>query len=103
MNEALSHGTFLAILAMMATTVFTRFSGYWMMGRVTVTPRIRRMLEALPGSVVAALVAPVMVNEGWPAILAMIAVALMMMWRRNEFLALAVGLAIAAAMRAQGY
>lgn len=103
MNDVLPYGAILAIVAMTATTMFTRFSGYWMMGRVTLTPRIRRMLEALPGSVVAALVVPVMANEGWSATLAMAAVALLMIWRRNEFLALAVGLAVASAIRALGY
>ena len=103
MNEALAYGAVLAILSMTAATMFTRFVGYWMMGRVTLTPRIHRMLEALPGSVVAALVVPVMANEGWSATFAMAAVVLFMIWRRNEFLALAVGIALASAIRALGY
>ena len=102
MNEPLAYGFALVVAAMSAVTMFNRFAGYWMLGRVTVTPRIRRMLEALPGSVVAALVVPVMIKEGWPATLAMGAVALLMLWRRNEFLALAGGIAVAAALRAFG-
>ena len=58
MNEPLPYGVFYAIAAMAAVTTFTRFVGFWMMGRVTLTPRILRMLEALPGSVVAALIVP---------------------------------------------
>ena len=100
MNELLPFGVLAAIAAMSFVTMLTRFGGYWMMGRVTLTPRIRRMLEALPGSVVAALVMPVMVKEGLPATLAMIAVGVLMIWRRNEFLALACGIAIAAGLRA---
>jgi uncharacterized membrane protein len=88
---------------MAAVTVFTRFAGFWMMGRVTLTPRILRMLEALPGSVVAALIIPVIAKEGLSAGIAMIAVALLMIWRRNEFLALAAGIAVAAGIRALGY
>ena len=103
MNEALPLGVFYAIAAMAAVTVFTRFAGFWMMGRVTLTPRILRMLEALPGSVVAALIIPVIAKEGLSAGVAMIAVALLMVWRRNEFLALAAGIAVAAGIRALGY
>ena len=96
-------GVFYVIAAMAAVTVFTRFAGFWMMGRVTLTPRILRMLEALPGSVVAALIMPVIVKEGLSAGVAMVAVALLMIWRRNEFLALAAGIAVAAGIRALGY
>lgn len=103
MNEALPFGAYLAIAVMAATTMLTRVAGYWMMGRVTLTPRIRRMLNALPGSVVAALVVPVMVKEGWAAVVAMTVVALLMLRLRNEFLALACGIAVAAALRAAGY
>lgn len=100
MNEILPFGVLIAIATMAFVTVLTRFSGHWMMGRVTLTPRIQRMLEALPGSVVAALVMPVMIKDGLPATVAMIAVAVLMIWRRNEFLALASGIAIAAGLRA---
>ena len=103
MNEALPHGVFFAIAAMAMVTIFARFAGFWMMGRVTLTPRILRMLEALPGSVVAALVVPVIAKEGLPAGAAMVVVAALMIWRRNEFIALAAGLAVAAGIRALGY
>lgn len=103
MNEPLPFGVFYAIAAMTAVTAFSRFAGFWMMGRVTLTPRILRMLEALPGSVVAALIVPVVAKDGLPAGVAMVAVALLMIWRRNEFLALAAGIAVAAGIRALGY
>lgn len=102
MNEPLSFGVFYAIAAMMLATIFTRFAGFWMMGRVTLTPRVMRMLNALPGSVVAALVVPVVAKEGLPAGIAMVVVAALMIWRRNEFLALAVGIVVAAGLRALG-
>jgi uncharacterized membrane protein len=103
MNEALPHGVLYIIVAMAAMSAFTRIAGFWMMGRVTLTPRLMRMLDALPGSVVAALILPVILKEGLSAALAMTAVALVMIWRRNEFLALACGIAIVAAMRATGW
>jgi uncharacterized membrane protein len=103
MTEALPFGIYILLAVMAATTMLSRFAGFWMMGRVTLTPRIRRMLEALPGSVVAALVVPIAVKEGLPAAVAMMAVALLMIWRRNEFIALACGIAIVASMRALGW
>jgi uncharacterized membrane protein len=103
MNEALPHGVFYVIAAMAAMSAFTRIAGFWMMSRVTLTPRIMRMLDALPGSVVAALILPVILKEGLSAAVAMTAVALVMIWRRNEFLSLACGIAIVAGMRAMGW
>jgi uncharacterized membrane protein len=103
MNEALSHSALVLIGAMAAVTVFTRLAGFWMMGRVTLTPRVTRMLEALPGSVVAALIMPVIVKEGVSAAIAMVAVAFLMIWRRNEFLALACGIVVVAGLRAMGW
>lgn len=103
MNEVLPHGVYYVIAAMAAVTIFTRLAGFWMMGRVALTPRLLRMLEALPGSVVAALVVPVLLKEGLAAAVAMTAVALLMMWRPNEFMALACGIAIVAGMRALGW
>jgi uncharacterized membrane protein len=103
MNDVLPHGVFYIIAAMAGVTVFTRLAGFWMMGRVTLTPRILRMLEALPGSVVAALIVPVVLKEGLSAAVAMVGVALLMIWRGNEFLALACGIAIVAGLRAAGW
>jgi uncharacterized membrane protein len=103
MNEVLSHGVLWAIAAMALVTAFARFAGYWTMGRVTLTPRVKRMLEALPGSVVAALIMPVVVKEGASAAVAMAAVAFLMIWRRNEFFALACGIALIVAFRAMGW
>ena len=47
-------GTIAAILAMGAVTYSIRAGGFWLMGHVPLTARVRRMLEALPGTVVVA-------------------------------------------------
>ena len=44
MNEPLAHGPFIAILAMAAATYLTRVSGYWLMGHIPMTRRVRRSL-----------------------------------------------------------
>jgi Branched-chain amino acid transport protein (AzlD). len=71
-----------------------------MMAHVPVTPRVRRMLDALPGSIVAATVLPIVVRSGPAAGLAVAAAALVMILRGNSFLAVAVGVFTAALLRA---
>jgi len=91
-----------AILAMGAIAFMMRAGGFWLMGRVPLTPRVRRMLEALPGSIVAAIVLPIVVRIGPVAALAVVAAALVMAWRRNELVAVAAGILAAIAARAAG-
>jgi uncharacterized membrane protein len=92
-----------AILAMALAAALTRVAGFWLMGHVPVTPRIRRMLETLPGAIVVATVAPLALKGGLPG-LAGIAVAFgAMILRRNEFLAVALGLATIALARNFGF
>ncbi len=95
-------GVTAAILAMAAATYLTRTGGFWLMAHVPLTARLRRMLEALPGAVIAATVLPIMVKSGAPAALAVAAALLTMLARRNEFLAVAAGIAVAALVRLAG-
>lgn len=91
-----------AILAMGLATYPMRAGGFWLMGRVPLTPRLRRFLEALPGAVVIATVVPILAREGIPGVAAIAAGLAVSFVRRNEFLALAVGAAAGAAARAAG-
>ena len=90
----------LAILAMAGATYATRAGGYWLMGYVTLTPRIRKMLEASPGAVIVATVLPIVVREGIPAAAAILAGGAAMYFLRRDYLAVAAGMAVAAALRA---
>jgi uncharacterized membrane protein len=101
-SDALPYAAFAAILAMAAATQLMRLGGFWLMGHVPITPRVRRMLEALPGSVVVALVLPVVVKTGPTGYLAVGAVIVSMLLRRNEFLAVAIGIAVATLCRWYG-
>jgi uncharacterized membrane protein len=92
----------LAIVVMAITTALMRVGGFWLMGRVPLTPRVRRMLEALPGAIVAAIVLPVIAKIGLVAALAVAAAAASMIVRRNEFLAVAVGVGVAVLARSVG-
>ena len=91
-----------AIAAMTAVTVAMRLGGFFLMGYVTVTPRIRRMLDALPGSVIAAAVLPVAIEGGAVAILAVIAAMLTMYVVRNDLIAVVAGVLVAALTRFAG-
>ena len=93
-------GTVAAIVAMGAATYAMRAGGFWLMAHVPLTARVRRMLDALPGTVVVATVLPIVVREGVPAALAIAAAVAAMVVRRNDFLAVLAGMAAAAAARA---
>jgi uncharacterized membrane protein len=92
-------GTLLGILAMAAATYPMRVGGFWIMGRVPLTPRVRRMLEASPGAVIVATILPIIVRDGAPAAIAVLAGgAVMLVWRR-DYLAVAAGMVAAAGWR----
>jgi uncharacterized membrane protein len=92
-----------AILAMAIATYAMRAGGFWLMGHVPLTRRVRRMLEALPGSVVVATVLPIIVRDGLAAALAISAAGAVMLIARNDLLAVITGMAVAAAARAMGW
>lgn len=92
----------LALLVMALTTALMRLGGFWLMGRLPITPRVRRALEALPGSIVAAIVVPIVAKIGPVALLAVVAAAATMIIRRNELLAVAAGVGCAVIARATG-
>ena len=92
----------IAIAVMGLVTVTLRLSGFWLMGFVPVTPRVRRMLDALPGSIIAAAVLPVVVTGGIVAALAVISAMVSMWLTRNDFAAVITGMGVAALARLAG-
>lgn len=95
-------GAFAAILAMALATYLCRVSGVVLMGFIPLTPRVRRGLAALPGSIVVATVLPLIERLGLAAGLALLAAVASMVLRRSELLALVVGMSVVAAARAFG-
>jgi uncharacterized membrane protein len=91
-----------AIAIMAVVTFLIRIGGFWMMGYVQLTPRVRGMLEALPGSVVAAVVLPIAVKNGTAAVLAVAMAIAAMIASRNTLLGVILGVAIAALARHTG-
>jgi uncharacterized membrane protein len=92
----------LAILVMALVTLLMRAVGFSLMAYVPLTPRMRRMLNALPGSIVAAIVLPTIAKTGATAALAVIVAVGVMLARRNELIAIAAGAAVAVLARTAG-
>jgi uncharacterized membrane protein len=96
-------GAYIAILAMAVATYLCRISGVVMMGFIPLTPRVRRGLAALPGSIVVATVLPLIERLGLAAGLALLAAVASMVIRRSELLALVVGMSAVSLARAFGF
>jgi len=103
MAELLRSDVMLAFAVMTAVTVAARLGGFWLMGYVNVTPRIRRMLDALPGSIIVAAALPVAVHGGPVVMFAIVAAIAATVVFRNDFIAVIVGMAVAALARAMGF
>jgi uncharacterized membrane protein len=101
--EGADLGVLAAIAAMAVATYVMRAGGFWMMSHVPPSPRLRRMLEALPGSVIVAAVLPIVVRDGITAMLAIGAAVIVMLVTRRDILAVIAGMAVAAAARALGF
>ncbi len=102
MND-LTFGPFGMIVAMALATYLTRVSGFWLMGHVPMTIRVRRMLETLPGAIVIATIAPLIARAGTAGVIGIAATFAAMLLRRNEFLAVAVGLTAIGLARLSGF
>jgi len=96
-------GVSAAILVMAVATYAMRAGGFWLMALVPLTPRLRRMIEALPGSVVVAAVLPFIVREGPIVALAIAVAGAVVLVTRKDLLAVLAGMAVAAAARAVGW
>ena len=101
MNEPLAYGPLIGILAMAFATLTTRFAGYWLMGHIPLTKRVRRVLEILPGAIMAATIVPIVAKVGPAALIAVLVAAGSMIVKRNEFIA--AGLALVAVSLARAY
>ncbi|HZQ13257.1 MAG TPA: AzlD domain-containing protein [Pseudolabrys sp.] len=90
------------LTAMAAAVILCRLGGFWLLGRFTIGPRLRKILNALPGAVIASTIAPILFTGGVSAWAALTAAALTMAAVRNDSAALAAGVLVAAGVRAAG-
>jgi len=94
---------FLAVLAMAGATYALRAGGYWVMGRVPITARMRRGLEALPGAIIVSTILPIALKGGVPAAVCLFVAASAMALIRRDIVAVALAVAAAALVRAGGF
>jgi uncharacterized membrane protein len=95
-------GSVLAIAGMTLVTFLCRIAGVVVMSRVRITPRIERGLRALPGSIILATILPVVIDNGWPAMIALAAAIIAMAVTRIDIVGLVAGLGTLAVIRAFG-
>lgn len=100
--EAADGGVALALAVMAVATYAMRVGGFWLMAHVPPSARLRRMLGALPGSVIVATVLPIVVRDGLTAMLAIGAAMVVVLVTRKDLLAVVAGMAVAASARAIG-
>ncbi len=94
------HPSALVMIALMAIVTYAfRAGGYWLMGRVTLPPRVEAGVAYLPGAVITALVVPSAIEAGIPGIVGLVAVAIVMRRWNNLFLALFAGIGAVWLMR----
>lgn len=102
MAELGPHADIIVIAVMTLVTYACRVGGVLIMNVVPVTPRLERALRALPGSIILASVVPVAIRAGPGAVLALLLATGLMIWRRNDMIALVGGLGFIIAWRAAG-
>ena len=86
------HPEALLTIALMAVmTYLCRSGGYWLMGRVSMSPRVETGLSYLPGAVLISLVAPAMAREGIPGVCAVVATAVVMRTTNNLLVSMITG------------
>lgn len=93
-------GVWIAIIAMALVTYAVRAGGFLLMGYVPLTGRVRAFLNALPGAVVVAIILPIAVHGGVAAAAAVTVALVVMVWARNDLIAVVCGVATAALVRA---
>lgn len=97
--EAAGPGTLGIVLAMAAVTLATRWGGVYVMSFVPIGNRVRRFIQAMSGSVLVALIAPMAVAGDNAARLALLATAAVMLFLKKPLPAIAAGILAAALFR----
>jgi uncharacterized membrane protein len=92
--------TLVAIAGMAVVTYATRAGGLWLIGRVTLSPRIEAGLTYVPGAVLIAIVAPALLDAGPRGVVAGLVTATVAWRTRSPLVAMVCGIAALLALRA---
>jgi uncharacterized membrane protein len=91
--------TYVAIFLMGLVTYGSRLSGYYLFGNLKPTGRMKAALDAVPASVLTAVIAPNVFLNGSPEMLAGAAALAAALLRAPLLVTIAVGMAVVAALR----
>ncbi|MTI43323.1 putative membrane protein [Roseibium hamelinense] len=94
---------FAVVLAMTAATYAMRAGGYWVMGRIPITPRIRRGLESLPGAIIVSTILPIALKGGVSVMVCLALAAAVMAAARKEFIAVFAAMIAVAMVRSYSF
>lgn len=97
--EATGAGALIIILAMALVTLATRWGGVYVMSFVPIGYRVKQFIQAVSGSVLVALLAPMAVEGDNGARLALLTTAAMMLLVKKPLPAIAAGILVAALFR----
>lgn len=89
------------ILAMALATYVTKAGGLWVLGRTTLSDRAETALEALPGGIIVAILAPRLLDGDPATWVAAAAVVLVAYKTENVLLSLVVGFVLVLVLRGE--
>lgn len=92
-------GLLVIILAMALVTLATRWGGVFIMSFVPMGYRVRLFIQAMSGSVLIAIIAPMALEGDLAARMALAVTALVVLLLKNQLLAIAAGMLTAAVLR----
>jgi len=87
------------IAAMALAAALCRFSGFWLMRFVPITPRVQAGLAAIPIAVMAGIMAPAIMRGGLPESVGMVATIGAVKLGGNDLVAIVAGLTTVALLR----
>ncbi|WP_020683806.1 AzlD family protein [Marinobacterium rhizophilum] len=97
--ETAGFGALVIVLVMSVVTLATRWGGVFVMSYVPISDRVKQFINAMSGSVLVALLAPMAINGDNGARLALLATAITMLLIKKPLPAIAAGILTAALFR----
>lgn len=97
--ETTAFNAFILILAMALVTLSTRWGGVFVMSYVPIGYRVKQFIQAMSGSVLVALLAPLALTGDHGARLALLTTAITMLVLKRPLPAIAAGILVAALYR----
>lgn len=97
--ETSGTGTLTIVLLMVAVTIATRWGGVYVMSIAPINYRVKQFINAMSGSVLVALIAPMVLTGDSGTRMALLATAATMLLLKKPLPAIACGIAVAALIR----